>query len=372
MRPEIKKIVIDPAFGEAELPHRIAKKLALKPEFKTKDELLDEIRRNPGEDLFKTAKKVLFFTENKGRFLKKCPGSKGVVCCNYYTINSVTGCPYDCSYCILQHYIGNNPFITVFLNKEKAVDEIVSFLAENSFLRVGTGELADSLALDHLLDESGFFIGELAKRSLFDRVQFEFKTKSAEVGRLLEVKKLYPDSNIVAGFSVNIPRFSSHEEPGTASIEERMNAAEQLQKNGVKVAIHFDPVLMLEELFDDYMRLIDFIFSRLDTEKIAWISMGGFRHTLALTETIVERNPKSLLLRGEMFPSDSDNKLRYLAFVRRKFYTAFNRRISSFFKERPPLYMCMEKAFMWSDMKMPFPKNVFGGENEQFERDFGC
>ena len=359
MRPEIRKIVIDPEFKNAELPHKIAEKLSLEPEFMTKDELLDEIRRNPGVDLFKTAKKVLFFTENKGRFLKKCPGSKGVVCCNYYTINSVTGCPYDCSYCILQHYIGNNPFITVFLNKEKAIEEIVSFLAKNRFLRVGTGELADSLALDHLLDESGFFIGELSKRSLFDRVQFEFKTKSAEVERLLEVKKLYPEANIVAGFSVNVPRFSANEEPGTATLEERMNAAAQLQKAGVKVAIHFDPVLMLEELFDDYMQLIDSIFSRLDPEKIAWISMGGFRHTLALTETIIERNPQSLLLRGEMFPSDSDNKLRYLAFIRRRFYAAFNERISRFFKGNPPLYMCMEKAFMWSDMKMYLPEEVF-------------
>ena len=359
MRPEIKKIVIDPEFGNAGLPHKIAEKLSLKPEFMTKEELLEEIRRNSGADLFKTAKKVLFFTENKGRFLKKCPGSKGVVCCNYYTINSVTGCPYDCSYCILQHYIGNNPFITVFMNREKAVEEIVSFLAGNRFLRVGTGELADSLALDYLLDESGFFIGELAKRSLFERVQFEFKTKSAEVERLLEVKALYSDSNIVAGFSVNIPRFSSREEPGTATLEERMTAAAQLQVAGVKVAIHFDPVLMLEELFDDYMQLIDLIFSRLDPEKIAWISMGGFRHTLALTETIIERNPQSLLLRGEMFPSDSDNKLRYLAFVRRRFYTAFQKRISRFFKGNPPLYMCMEKAFMWSDMKMPFPEDVF-------------
>lgn len=359
MRPEIKKIVIDPEFGNAGLPHKIAEKLSLKPEFMTKEELLEEIRRNSGADLFKTAKKVLFFTENKGRFLKKCPGSKGVVCCNYYTINSVTGCPYDCSYCILQHYIGNNPFITVFMNREKAVEEIVSFLAENRFLRVGTGELADSLALDHLLDESGFFIGELSKRSLFERVQFEFKTKSAEVERLLEVKALYPDSNIVAGFSVNIQRFSSREEPGTATLEERMTAAARLQAAGVKVAIHFDPVLMLEELFDDYMQLIDSIFSRLDPEKIAWISMGGFRHTLALTETIIERNPQSLLLRGEMFPSDSDNKLRYLAFVRRRFYTAFQKRISRFFEGNPPLYMCMEKAFMWSDMKMPFPEDVF-------------
>ena len=79
MRPEIKKIVIDPEFRNAELPHKIAGNLGLKPEFMTKEELLDEIRKNPGEDLFKTAKKVLFFTENKGRFLKKM--SRKQRCC---------------------------------------------------------------------------------------------------------------------------------------------------------------------------------------------------------------------------------------------------------------------------------------------------
>ena len=45
MRPEIRKIVIDPEFKNAELPHKIAEKLSLEPEFMTKDELLDEIRR---------------------------------------------------------------------------------------------------------------------------------------------------------------------------------------------------------------------------------------------------------------------------------------------------------------------------------------
>lgn len=363
MRPITEKIVIDPEFRDASLPHEIAEKLGLVPDIMSKDELLDDIRKNPGDDLFKTAKKVLFFTENKGRFLKKCPGSKGVVCCNYYTINSVTGCPFDCAYCILQHYIGNNPFITVFLNREKAIDEMTAFLAENRSIRVGTGELADSLALDHLLDESGFFVSEIAKRGLFDRVQFEFKTKSVEIERLLEVKRLYPKANIVAGFSVNVPRFRNAEEPGTATIEERIDAAEKVQKAGINVAIHFDPVLMLDTLFDEYMQLIDSIFSRLDTAKIAWISMGGFRHTLALTETIQQRNPSSLLLQGEMFPSDSDNKLRYIAPLRRKFYTAFNARISSYFSGRAPLYMCMEKSFMWSDMQMPFPQNVFGSND---------
>lgn len=360
MKPYIEKLVIDPEFKNEGFPHQVAEKLGLEPLYMTKPELVAEIRENPGEDLFKTAKKVMFFTENRGRFLKKCPGSKGVICCNYYTINSVSGCPFDCSYCILQHYIENNPFITVFLNRSRAIDEISEFLKENKRIRVGTGELADSLALDFLLDESGFFVSELAKRSLFDRVQFEFKTKSAEIERLLETRSRYPEADIVAGFSMNVPRFRDLEEIGTATIGERLSAALRLQKAGVKIAIHFDPILMLDTLFDEYMELIKTIFTTLDPSGIAWISMGGFRHTLALTKTIQRRVPGSFLFRGEMFPSDTDNKLRYLAPLRRRFYRAFFDKISSFFDGNPPLYMCMEKAFMWDDTGMKPIDNVFG------------
>ncbi|HPV21291.1 MAG TPA: hypothetical protein PLD55_07890 [bacterium] len=364
MRPQIERIVIDPKFSDAILPHNIAKTLDIVPELMSKDELVAFVKDNPGDDIFKTAKKILFFTENKGKFLKKCPGSKGVVCCDYYTINSVTGCPYDCSYCILQHYIENNPFITVFLNREKAMDEIEEFLKNNSWLRVGTGELADSLALDHLLDESGFFLSEIEKRGLQNKIQFEFKTKSAEVDRLIEVFKQHKSVNTVAGFSVNIPQFQEKEEPGAESINNRINAARLLIKEGINVAIHFDPVVMIDSFHDEYLKTIDHIFSNLDCSKVVWISMGGFRHTLSLTETITKRFPESSLLLGEMFPGEKDNKLRYLAPVRREFYKAFIDRISKYFNGNPPLYMCMEKSFMWSDMNMPLIKAVFpGGRN---------
>lgn len=364
MRPQIERVVIDPEFKSAKLPGNIAQILNISPEFMSKSELVLQVRENPGDDLFKTAKKILFFTENKGKFLKKCPGSRGVVCCDYYTINSVTGCPYDCSYCILQHYIENNPFITVFLNREKAMDEIEEFLKNNNRIRVGTGELADSLALDHLLDESGFFLSEIEKRNLTDKVQFEFKTKSGEIERLIQVFKDHKSVDTVVGFSVNIPEFQRKEEPGAVAIDDRINAAKILINEGMKVAIHFDPVVMLDSFFQRYLETIDYIFSSLDCSKIVWISMGGFRHTLSLTETIQRRFPASVLLQGEMFPSESDNKLRYLAPTRRSFYNAFVDRISKHFNGNPPLYMCMEKSFMWSDVKIPLIKAVFpGGKN---------
>ena len=57
---------------------------------------------------FGAAKKRLFLTRYKGEFLKKCPGSDGQVCCNYFVINFASNCPMDCSYCYLQEYLADN------------------------------------------------------------------------------------------------------------------------------------------------------------------------------------------------------------------------------------------------------------------------
>ncbi len=351
MRNWIEKIVVDPEFKGALLPVEIAGKLNIEIEYLTKDELTKSIQKLPDTELFIKAKKILFFTENRGSMFKKCPGSKGVVCCNYYTINSVSGCPFDCSYCILQHYIYNNPFITVFLNREKSVEEMREMLKTHSHIRVGTGELADSLAFDDFLDESGFFLKAITENGWQDKITFEFKTKSAEVDLLIENIKKYPEVDTVVGFSVNIDEFSLREEINVAKVNERLKAALKVIDAGGTAAIHFDPVIMIDRYYESYIRLAEKIFTMLPSDKIRWISMGGFRHTLSLTATIKKRFPDSMLLCGEMFPSDSDNKLRYLASQRRKFYKGIKNKIESIMKE-PPLYICMDKTFIWEDIEM--------------------
>lgn len=365
MRGQIKRVVVDPAFENASLPIEISQKLNIEIEYMTKDALTKSIQKLPDNELFIEAKTILFFTENRGSMFRKCPGSKGVLCCNYYTINSVSGCPFDCSYCILQHYIYNNPFITVFLNREKSIEEMGEMLKNHSHVRVGTGELADSLAFDDFLDESGFFLKAISEKGWQDKVTFEFKTKSAEVDLLIENMKKYPEVDAVAGFSVNIDDFSLREEIDVAKVDERLKAALKVIDAGGTVAIHFDPMIMIDRYYDSYINLAEKIFTMLPGDKIRWISMGGFRHTLSLTATIKKRFPDSILLCGEMFPSDSDNKLRYLASQRRRFYTGIKDKIESIVKDAP-LYICMDKSFIWEDIKMtpkkPSLREVFSSK----------
>ncbi len=344
----IQQLFVDPEIHPAE-SERIASRLGLEAQRATKEDLIEEVKSLSLEERFRWGKSTLFFTTQKGRFLKKCPGSSGVICCNYFTINSVSGCPFDCSYCILQNYIENNPFITAFVNREDMADEIATYLKQYGFLRVGTGELADSLALDSILEETPFFLEMITRRQWQNRITIEFKTKSAEIATLLKAREIYPEVDVVVGFSVNIPRFIASDEYRTASLEERLQAMQTLQQAGIPVAIHFDPIVMLEDFLSDYLDLALRLFSTLDQRLIRWVSLGGYRHTLSLAPTIERRFSSSVLLAGEMFPSDTDHKFRYLHPIRRRFYSEMIQTIETVFPSAP-LYLCMEKPFIWEEI----------------------
>ncbi len=70
--------------------------------------LVEDIAASNGGDSFGSAKKKLYLAKHKGEFFKKCPGSEGQVCCNYFVINFASNCPMDCSYCYLQEYLSGN------------------------------------------------------------------------------------------------------------------------------------------------------------------------------------------------------------------------------------------------------------------------
>src|SRR5688572_17012483 len=97
----------------------------------------------PPEADFAAAKKRLYVAKHKGDFLKKCPGSDGQVCCNYFVINFASNCPMDCSYCYLQEYLADNSNLTVFSNIGDLIDEADQVFKKHRKMlcRVGTGEI---------------------------------------------------------------------------------------------------------------------------------------------------------------------------------------------------------------------------------------
>jgi len=295
-------------------------------------------------------KKNLFVTPFYGKHLKPCPGTTNHICCGYHVINVITNCPMDCSYCVLQGYL-NNPLITVYSNWEGLFQEIESFLSSHpqSFLRLGTGELSDSLALDTVFPISPVLIPFFTQRN---HAVLELKTKSAAVDHLLHLDHR---RRTIISWSLNPPKIIEEEEKGTVSLEQRIEAAQRCQKRGYPVGFHFDPIIFYEEWEKGYEETIDLLFRRIDPKGVIWISLGGFRYPPQLKAIVKERFPDTKIFLGELFPG-RDGKYRYLKEIRVEMY----RRMLGWLRNIDPglfIYLCMESKEVWERVFGWAPEN---------------
>lgn len=293
------------------------------------------------EDPVGEGKKVLFLALQKGAFVKPCPCTPHYIGCGYFIINSVLNCPLDCTYCILQLYLGDRP-LTVFANLDHLWKELDHLLARTSgrFVRIGTGELSDSLALDHLTQTCAEFISYFRSRP---RALFELKTKTTAIDGLLRCP---PAENIVVSWSLNPPVVALADEWGAASVNDRLGAAREAVRRGFPVGFHFDPLVLFPRWEDEYGRLVEALFRSVPASRIRWISLGSLRFPPALKGIIEERFPESRLIYAELFPG-RDGKLRYFKPLRLELYRKMVETIRICGGGDVPLYLCMEDSEVW-------------------------
>jgi spore photoproduct lyase len=291
------------------------------------------------------AKKSLLLTRYQGRFFKHCPGGKGRlgiqnVCCNYSIINYATNCHMDCSYCYLQCYL-NAPCLNVYANHLDLLNELQAVIGArpHEFFRVGTGEFADSLALDPITSYTVPLVEFFAAQP---NAVLELKTKTDHVRNLIGLNHR---RRTVPAWSMNPERIQRTDEHKTASIEERLAAAGACARAGYQVAFHFDPIIQYEGWEGEYRDLLGRIYRTVSTGTVAWISLGGLRMTRHLKELLRARFPKSLLPFGELVPGE-DGKLRYFKPLRVEMYSSMLSWIREF-DGAVPVYLCMEKPEVW-------------------------
>ena len=75
------------------------------------------------DDPVQKGKQILLITTNKGRFIKRCPGTRNYNCCGYMILDIGTFCNMDCSYCILQSYF-HPPVLQYFINHREMHAEL--------------------------------------------------------------------------------------------------------------------------------------------------------------------------------------------------------------------------------------------------------
>jgi len=336
------KIYIDEKVEAHPVSLRIIKKLGGKA---TPITDIKEIKSNGDE-----YEDTLILTRHEGRLVKRCPGTKNHICCNYHVINQVLGCDIGCTYCILRGYL-NAPGTVINVNIEDTFDRVEKILSRprKYIYRVGTGELADSFYLDDITRFAGTFVEFFSAK---DGAIFELKTKSDRIDPVLGLDH---KGKTVISWSLNAPSQAESEEGAAPDVYLRLDAARRASEAGYFIGFHFDPIIYFDNWEEEYQKVAGAIFDYVDPKKILWISLGTLRYPPSLEKIIRERHPKSKITCGESFPG-GDNKMRYLKPLRIKMY----KEVAGAIRDRAPgtfVYLCMERKDVWEKVFGAAPEN---------------
>jgi spore photoproduct lyase len=290
-------------------------------------------------DPFGAGKRRMIVARRKTPFLMACPaGSSKFACCGYLVLTLASNCPMDCSYCFLQEYLADNPAFQVYANFADSFEELqrLTQSAPGRSFRVGTGELADSLAFDSITGISRELVEFFAAR---EYLTLELKTKTDEIENLLG---LDPRGRVLVSWTLSPDAVYRSSEHRTAPPSARIAAARAVLDAGYRVAFHFDPLIAYPGAERDYILLIDELLESVPPKNISFVSMGGLRMTPNLRNIARRRYPADPMLCGEDVLA-SDGRYRTFTPLRLKLYRTLAERFRKAGAEIPA-YLCMEPA----------------------------
>ncbi len=297
--------------------------------------------------------KIRFQSQDKKLGFGMCPvASSKTRCCNLWTLDMVESCGFDCSYCSIQSFY-NEDTITFNTNlKEKLLSLPID---ENQIYHIGTGQSSDSLMWGN---RGGVLEALIEFAKAHPNVILELKTKSDNVGYLLQSD--YPP-NIITTWSLNPQIIIQSEERLTASLQERLEAAQKIHDKGRLVGFHFHPMIWFSEWQEAYKEVFDELLRRFDPSRVAMVSLGTLTFIKPVMKKLRQRGMKSKILQMPLV--DAAGKLSYPLPIKEEMFRFAYDSLAPWHK-KVFFYMCMEDHSLW--------KRVFGYEyptNESFELD---
>lgn len=358
MMPPLARVFVERSVAHTTMTRRVLERLPPGVPVETIDSGPDLMatRALSAEDVSR-GKRELLLAAFRGEAIKPCPGTPRYLCCQYQILNYATGCPFDCAYCILQGFF-SNPILTLQADTDAFLEAARRALASrpDKFFRLGTGEYADSMALEPLTDYGRILVDFV--RDIPNAI-LELKTKADGVESILDADH---GGRTVCAWSMNAPEVARRDELGAAPIAARLRAAARCEAAGYRLAFHFDPILYFDGWEAGYRETVEAIFRAVSAERIAWISMGCFRYTPGLDEMIRRRFPAHRFPYGE-FVQGEDGKMRYPQPLRIRIYRHIIRCIREAGGEGVRLYFCMENRRVWQECLAEAPR-----DNEELGR----
>ncbi|MDZ7859357.1 MAG: radical SAM protein [Candidatus Krumholzibacteriota bacterium] len=348
MKIEFNKLIIDKAADNDPLTHKLRKKL---PEADV--EVVSDIKPFVGKKRSRAG--LLVITRHKGKFIKDFPEASGTPPCGEKYITTLLNCPFSCSYCYLQSYLEHSQ-IVVFSNTEDMKEELKSVLAADPPPRITTGEMGDSLAIDHLTETTADLL-PLFKES---RTLLEVRTKSANIdhlfcaseGNLPVASAAKGADRLLVTWTLTPPEAIRKEEKGAETLEKRLDAINRISRAGVKVAVRFDPLIPSYFTFGRYEKIAEKLKEAAENG-IHRFEIGVLRFPPGLWKNVRLKYPESAIMRGE-YHRDIEGKMRLYRPERVKIYRKLHLILSDYFPD-VPVELSMEHESVWKDAGIELP-----------------
>lgn len=213
---------------------------------------------------------------------------------NYY-FSHMLNCIYDCRYCFLQGMFQSAHYV-VFVNYEDFMEEIERKVAglggEEAYFFSGYD--CDSLALESVTGFAREFL------PFFERLEgawLELRTKSVQTNAL---RGRAPFERCIVAFSLTPDEIGRALEHGAPPLGQRLEAMANLQRQGWKLGLRFDPLIYTEDFERQYRGLFERVFSVIDAEALHSVSLGPFRLPREMYKTMSGLYPEEPLFAGPL------------------------------------------------------------------------
>jgi len=271
------------------------------------------------------------------------------------------GCFYRCDWCYLKlTYRAAFPFITVRVQYDRVKKLLENRLSKTKELVIfNSGELADSLSMEHLTGAAREFIpwfGKSGNGYLF------MLTKSDNVDDILDLPH---NGHTIIAWSLNNEIVSQKFEIGAPPFEQRIEAILKVQKAGYPVRLRIDPIVPFDGWKEAYSETVKTIFNRVSPERITLGTLRfeeGFyrmRNSIFTSGPDLPRFLENMvpMFSAKKFPGVKKPKSGKYSFKEKKRAEIFGFIINEIRKYSDcNIALCKESATVWNKVGLPLSK----------------
>lgn len=244
----------------------------------------NQIRNLPGESYlqrYRIAKSTLVVGIRKTlKFDTSKPSAE-------YAIPFATGCMGHCHYCYLQTTMGSKPYIRTYVNVDEILEAADAYIAERApeLTRFEASCTSDIVGIDHLTHTLKHAIEHFGQS---EYGKLRFVTKFHHVDHLLDAKH---NGKTRFRFSVNADYVIKNFEPGTSSLEQRIQAAGKVAKAGYPLGFIVAPIYLHEGWEAGYEQMFERLDNELDKDAREDITFEFIQHRFTKpAKRIIEQN----------------------------------------------------------------------------------